>query len=133
MSYPPELEPFGVKVSVIDPGNYRSEITANMRDRLVEAGYTGKGSLYEDQMEGLLKGPTDRAQYKEPDEVAEAFLQALSDENPRRRYMVVPNQLEAEWTIRAAIGRVVQLNRGQPYAYDRETLIRLLDEALSTQ
>jgi NAD(P)-dependent dehydrogenase (short-subunit alcohol dehydrogenase family) len=125
-----ELKPFDVQVSVIEPGNYRSEIMAGMRQRLIEGGYTGKGSLYEKQIERLLERPTDRAEFKEPDEVAAAVLHALSDEKPRLRYMVVPNQREAEMTIKAAIARVVQLNQEQPYAYDREALIELLDEAL---
>ena len=47
------------------------------------------------------------------------------------RYGFVPSRREAEMTIKAAIARVVQLNEGQPYAYDREALIRLLDEALA--
>ena len=63
--------------------------------------------------------------------MAEAFLHALTDEHPKRRYMVVPEQREAEITIKAAIARVVQLNEGQPYTYDREALIKMLDEALA--
>ncbi len=34
-------------------------------------------------------------------------------------------------TIKAAIARVVQLNEGQPYTYDREALVKMLDEALA--
>ena len=126
-----ELMPFGVHVSVVEPGNYRSEIMTSMRDRLTDAGYGGEGSRYRGQWERMLGGPTDRAQYKEPDEVAEVFLRALSDEKPQRRYMVVPNQREADLTIKAAIARVVQINANQPYAHDREALIKLLDEALA--
>jgi len=125
-----ELAPFGVHVGVIEPGNYRSEIMANMRERLAEGGYGGDGSRYQKQLDRLLAQPTDRTQYKEPDEVAAAFLQALTDAAPRRRYMVVPNQREAELTIRTALARIVQLNAAQPYAYDREGLIKLLDEEL---
>jgi NAD(P)-dependent dehydrogenase (short-subunit alcohol dehydrogenase family) len=128
-----ELAPFGVRVSVVDPGNYRSEITVSMRQRLLEGGYTGEGSLYAGQMERMLEGPGDRSEYKQPDEVAATFLEALRDDTPRRRYMVVPNQLEADLTLRAAVARVVQLNEGQPYARDREGLIELLDEALDAR
>ena len=128
-----ELQPFGVHVSVIDPGNYRSEIMVNSHQRLVEGGYGGEGSLYKAQVERMLQSPTDRAQYKEPDDVADAFLHALSDDHPRRRYMVVPNQREAELTIRAAMARVVQLNEGQQFAYDRDALIKMLDEALAAR
>lgn len=128
-----ELQPFGVQVSVIDPGNYKSEIMASMRERLLDSGYTGAGSRYEKQMERLLSGPTDRGQFKEPDEVAQAFLHALRDPEPRRRYLVVPNPGEAELTLKAALARVVQLNAEQPYALDRDALVRLLDEALAAQ
>jgi len=128
-----ELAPFGVQVSVIEPGNYRSEIMTNMRERLVAGGYGGDGSRYQKQLDRLLEQPTDRAQFKEPDEVAAAFLAALTDAAPKRRYLVVPNQREAELTIRAAMARLVQLNAGQPYAYDRDGLIKLLDEELRRQ
>lgn len=126
-----ELAPFGVQVSVVEPGNYRSEIMTNMRERMSDAGYGGEGSRYRGQWERMLDGPTDRAQHKEPGEVAEAFLRALADEKPQRRYMVVPNQREADLTLKAAMARVVQLNANQPYAHDREGLIKLLDEALA--
>lgn len=128
-----ELAPFGVQVSLIDPGNYKSEIMANMRQRLLDSGYASKGSRYERMMELLLASPTDRDQYKEPDEVAQAFLAAMSAEKPKRRYLVVPNQAEAATTIKAALARVVQLNADQPYTYDRDALVKLLDEALAAR
>lgn len=126
-----ELGPLGVQVSVIDPGNYRSEISANARQRLEAQGYSPENSRFRREMERLLAGPADRATEKDPAEVAEAFLHALTDATPKRRYMVVPNAREAEATIRAALARVAQLNAEQPYSYDRDGLIRLLDEALA--
>jgi NAD(P)-dependent dehydrogenase (short-subunit alcohol dehydrogenase family) len=126
-----ELAPFGVQVSVIEPGNYRSEIMVGMRQRLLDGGYAGEGSRYQKQLDRLVQQATDRSQYQEPDEVAAAFLAALTAEKPKRHYLVVPNQREAELTLRAAIARVVQLNRDQPFAYDREALIKLLDEELA--
>jgi hypothetical protein len=58
-------------------------------------------------------------------------LRALSDPNPQRRYLVVPNQAEADLTIRKQIEELVQLNGSQPYSYDRKTLIEMLDAALA--
>ena len=49
--------------------------------------------------------------------------------NPKRRYMVVPNQEQAEMTIKAQLLQLVQLNEGQPCTYNRKTLIRMLDES----
>lgn len=126
-----ELEPFGVSVSVVAPGNYRSEITASLRERMRDAGYSGEGSRYAGQMERMFTGPEDREQYKDPIEVAQVFLAALLVETPRRRYMVVPDQREADMTVLAALRRVVELNGDQPYELDREALIRLLDQALA--
>ena len=45
--------------------------------------------------------------------------------------MVVPNQGEAEMTIKKQIEQLVQLNEGQPYTYDREALVKMLDSALA--
>ena len=50
---------------------------------------------------------------------------------PKRRYMVVTEQREAEIRIRKQIEPLVQLNEGQPYTYDRDSLVRMLDEALA--
>jgi hypothetical protein len=68
---------------------------------------------------------------KEPDEVAAAVELALFEPNPKRRYLVVPNAQQADMTIRTQILQLVQINEGQPYTYDREALVRMLDEALS--
>ena len=110
-----QLAPSGVMVSVVEPGNYDSDIGKSATKR------TGKENRF-----------TDRSKYKKPDEVAAAVELALSEATPKRRYMVVPEQREAEITIRKQIEQLVQLNEGQPYTYEREALIRMLDEALST-
>ncbi len=60
-----------------------------------------------------------------------AALHALFDDKPLRRYMVVPNEQEAGWTIGKAVEELVQLNEGQAYAYSREQLIAMLDAAMA--
>ena len=127
-----ELERFNVAVAAVEPGNYRSRITASMVRRMRGAGYSAEGSRYGSMLD-LIRGPLDRSQYGEPDAVAQAALDFLSSESPRRRYMVVPNQLEAEITIRQALQEVVQLNEGHPFSYTRDELLRLLDEALGEE
>ncbi len=109
-----EMAPRGVQVSVVEPGNYNSEISRSAAKRMGSAGFG------------------DRSRYKEPDEVAAVVLQALSEQNPKRRYMITPNQREAEVTIRKAIEVLVQLNEGQQYTYDRDALVKMLDESLAT-
>jgi len=109
-----EMAPLGVQVSVVEPGSYKSEI---FRNEVQRAG-TGTQLL-------------DFASHaKDPDEVAVAVEQALFDPNPKPRYMVVPEEQQARVTIRTQIEKLVELNEGQPYAYDRDTLVKMLDEAL---
>ena len=126
-----EMEKFDVQVSVIEPGNYNSAIVGTKLRRRKERGQTTDGSLFEEEIEALLERPADRSIYKEPDEVSAALMHAMFDDNPKRRYMVVPNERGAEVTIRQMIAELVQLNEGQEYTYDREALINMLDQALA--
>ena len=109
-----DLAPLGVAVSVIEPGNYRSDIGKNATQR------TGAETRF-----------TDRSKYKVPDEVAAATERALFEASPKRRYLVVPEEHEAEITIRKQIEQLIQLNEGQPYTYERTALIKMLDDALA--
>ena len=59
-----------------------------------------------------------------------AALHALFADAPKRRYLVTPNQEEAEITIKGALTRIAQLNADQPYELDREQLIEMLDAAM---
>ncbi|MDF1799041.1 MAG: SDR family oxidoreductase [Planctomycetota bacterium] len=126
-----ELAPLGVDVAVIEPGNYRSEIMTSMAERMRAKGYTTEGSLFEAQMDGLFGSRLDRGQYKDPIEVAQAFLDFLTSEAPKRRYMVVPHTGEAELTVKASLRRAVQRNADQPYELSRDELVALLDELLA--
>ena len=70
---------------------------------------------------------------KEPDEVSAAFAHALFDDAPLRRYVVVPNEAEQQYTIRTKVVELVQLNQWGPYSYDRDELVKMLDEVLVEQ
>lgn len=118
-----QLSAAGVRVSVVEPGNYNSDIGKSALARMGMDSPAARSTSY--------AARADRSKYKEPDEVAAAVEQALFEPEPKRRYMVVPNQEEAEITIRKQIEQLVQLNEGQPYAYDRTTLVKMLDEALA--
>jgi NAD(P)-dependent dehydrogenase (short-subunit alcohol dehydrogenase family) len=119
-----EMEEHGVAVSVVEPGSYESRIRHKV---VVNAKQKGAPDERIDALEEWRD-----SDYKEPDEVAAAVYDFMVSDNPRRRYMVVPNQTEAEITIRKMIEETVQLNQDQPYAYDRDELIRMLDEALAS-
>ena len=124
-----EMKKFGVGVSVVEPGNYNSNIIKNMKKR---GGSISDDSLFKEDMQQLFQYFTeDRSNHKDPDEVAAAVEHALFSEQPKLRYMVVPNQQQAQLTIRKAIEKVIQLNEQQPYTYDRKTLIEMLDKAIA--
>ena len=110
-----EMAPLGVQVSVVEPGSYKSEIFKNETQR------SGTGAQMVEYASHL----------KDPDEVAVAVEQSLFDPNPKRRYMVVPDERQARLTIGTQIQQLVELNERQPYTYDRDTLVKMLDEALA--
>ena len=127
-----EMERFGVHVSVIEPGNYESDIGKNIARRMKARGLSSDGSLYKEELDRMVgRINSDEPLGGDPNEVAEAALHALFDDNPKRRYMVVPNERQAEVTVRKAMEEMVQLNQGQKYSYGREELIRMLDELMA--
>lgn len=129
-----EIEPLGVLVSVIEPGNYNSAIGDSAKVRMLKKNedYARSGSPFAEAYKAMLERDWDRSDYKEPDEVAEAALHAMFAEKPLRRYMVVPNEREAGWTIGKQIQELVQLNDWQAYSYSREQLIEKIDAAMAS-
>lgn len=130
-AYAEEMGEQGVHVSVIEPGGYRSRIREKVALSMIGKSQTGPVELSEEERQQLEAIKESFGELKEPHEVADAALHAMSAEKPKRRYMVVPKQEEAEITIRAALGKVAQLNRDQPYEYSRDELIEMLDAALA--
>jgi NAD(P)-dependent dehydrogenase (short-subunit alcohol dehydrogenase family) len=110
-----KLAPLGVKVTVVEPGNFASEIGNNAAKRAGQETRLGN-----------------RNQLKQPDDVAAAVELALFDAEPKRRYLVVPHQGEAERTIKKQIEQLVQLNEGHAYTYSRDELVKMLDVAMAT-
>ena len=126
-----EMEPLGVSVSVVEPGNYKSNIRRSSVSREAEKLEAAGGEITQEMKKAYEETSARELSYKEPDEVSEAFMHALFNDNPLRRYMVVPNAEEQGWTIGAKVGELVQLNQWGPYSYSRDELVALLDEALS--
>ena len=129
-----EMKRFGVKVSLIEPGTYRSKIGESAAGRMKQRDQSNDGSQFQaDMNESMEWVTTTLANSGDPNEVAEAVMHALFDANPKPRYLVVPNQEQAQWTINRAMERLVELNASQKYSYDREALIKMLDQAMAKQ
>ncbi|MDX2415959.1 MAG: SDR family oxidoreductase [Xanthomonadales bacterium] len=127
-----EMKRFGVKVSLIEPGTYQSKIGTSAVSRMEQREQKLDGSEFKTDMDESVEFlTTTLAQSGDPNEVAETVMQALFDENPKSRYLIVPNQEQARWTINRAIQRLVEQNSDQKYSYDREALIEMLDQALA--
>lgn len=128
-----ELADTGVQVSIIEPGSYKSMIrrttVARIRKGIEAAGGTVTDEIKEQMQKQVDREPT----LAEPDAVSDAAMHALFSDEPRRRYMVVPDQFEAEITIRKIISEMVQLNEGHEFSYDRDQLVDMLDQALNPQ
>jgi NAD(P)-dependent dehydrogenase (short-subunit alcohol dehydrogenase family) len=126
-----EMEPHGVAVSVVEPGNYKSNIRRSSVAREAEQAKAAGGEVTEEMKKAYEAAAKRELSYKEPDEVSEAFMHALFDDKPLRRYVVVPNAEEQDVTIRTKVNELVQLNQWGPYSYSRDQLVGLLDDALS--
>ena len=127
-----ELAKFDVKVSIIDPGGFRSNIGKNIHKRLKEESMHFNNSLYKEELQGnwALSGG-DLSTFQDPEDVVAKIEHALFADNPERRYMAVNDADLAESTMRAIIEHMVELNHKQPFSYDRDGLIKLLDEELA--
>ncbi len=126
-----EMEPHGVVVSVVEPGNYKSNIRRSRVARDIAQAKAAAREVTEEMQKAYEATAKRELSYKEPDEVSAAFMHALFDDNPLRRYVVVPNAEEQEFTIRTKVNELVQLNQWGPYSYNRDQLVEMLDEALS--
>ena len=126
-----EMAPFGVRSSLIEPGNYRSEIGRNTMTQAQAAATRLKGTPFEAQATRMVAAMGNYDNYPEPDDVAKAALHALFDPAPKMRYMVVATARQAEVTIVKAIQELVELNQAHAFSYDRAALIRMLDSALA--
>jgi len=129
-----EMKQFGVSVSLIQPGAYRSSIGKNALDRMEQRNQTAADSQFEKQMsEGISWLNHFEKDAGDPTEVAEVVVKSLFDVRPKPRYLIVPNQEQAYWTINRAIERMVEQNNDQKFSYDRAELIEMLDAALAKQ
>ena len=129
-----EMKQFGVNVSLIEPGAYRSNIGISALDRMKQQNQSVADSQFKPQMkEGINWLNHFEKDAGDPSEVAEVVMKSLFDDHPRPRYMIVPTQEQAYWTINRAIERMVEQNSDQKFSYDRAELIEMLDAALAKQ
>lgn len=124
-----ELARFGVRVSLIEPGNYGTEIGRNLLARMDTS--IVKGSRFEAQMRSTVNAMRQFENNPPPDDVADAVLDAMTSADPKARYLVVPVQNQAAVVFRKMMEEIAQLNESHKFSYDRDALVRMLDSALA--
>ncbi len=126
-----QMAPLGVRSSVIEPGNFRSDIGRSTKGQVELAAARAVGTPFEAQMKRLVTVMDNYETYPEPDAEAEAALHALFSDAPKRRYMVVSNARKVDVTINKSIDQLVQLNQRHKFSYGSGVLVRKLGSALA--
>jgi len=120
-SYHQEMQEFGVHASIIEPGGYNTNIITNADNE----------SLPDEVRESIqTKLRTFRFAGRPPHDIADAVLEAMTAEFPKRRYMVVPRENQAKTAIMSALTKVAELNSNQEYEYTNDELVKMLEQLL---
>lgn len=128
-----ELQGFGVHVSAVNPGGFRSEIDATSCKRML-ADINADWGLFEERRQEMLGDcrrsiqPGSATRGMPPIAMINAVEHALIDEKPRSRYLVVSKQIEAADTIVQATKEMLRLNGGHNHSYTRDEIVGLVDD-----
>lgn len=125
-----ELARFNVRVSAVEPGNYRSEAGRAALGRLGDVEARAARSRYPEEIRGLGRNMSNYDQYAEPVDVAEAVHHALSAEQPKSRYLVTTSPVGMQRVSQKSLEELVELNRSHRFTIPRDSLVTLLDAAL---
>jgi NAD(P)-dependent dehydrogenase (short-subunit alcohol dehydrogenase family) len=129
-----EMGTVGVRVSVIEPGPYKSSAIASNCNRRSKQGYDPAESLFAElaaELATLCKGDSNYP-FPEPDAVADAVMDALFSDHPKARYLAITDRRHAEGMLRDVLKNLVELSgNGHAFSFSRDELVSMLDESLS--
>jgi NAD(P)-dependent dehydrogenase (short-subunit alcohol dehydrogenase family) len=125
-----DLAGTGVKVSIVEPGSYKSHIRRSAVARAMQQMEAAGAAPGEEMAKRAESTVTRELSLPEPDAVSDAYLHALFSDEPKRRYMVVPTEQQARSTIGKQIQELVELNEWHAYSFSRDELVEMLDAAL---
>ncbi len=130
-----EVSAFGVHVSTIEPGNFRSEISSNfLALKGPEFREMVRRSAFSKELQAMFafasgdSSDPHRARYLEPRPVAEAVSDALFSATPKARYLVADHQGQdqANRIYDRVLTKLSQLNEKHPYTLTGEELAKRL-------
>jgi NAD(P)-dependent dehydrogenase (short-subunit alcohol dehydrogenase family) len=132
-----EFRPLGIKVSVVEPGEFRSNIGSNfLARREGRPAPASDKSPFRETMQNYLSqmratpGEVDRSRYPDPLPVAEAVVDALFSKDPKRRYMVGSRQ-DTDAALTQVMRLLAQLNQRHEHSLTAEELAQRLRETVS--
>jgi len=123
-----EMARFDVSVSVVEPGNYASQIGNTAKAHILSSNYWPETTQYAQERTSVLESLPHVTKGKDPQDVADAVLNIMTSDAPKRRYMIAPTEEQADRTLRTNMRKTLQLNQNQAYSYDMEVLINMLKE-----
>lgn len=126
-----EMSSKGVSVSVIEPGNYQSHIRRSTMKRMFAKMEAAGGTITDEMKKQYDQLAAYELSLQKPDAVSEAFMHALFDDKPLRRYVVTATPQEQTLTINTKIRQMVELNQWGPHSKSREQLIEMLEKVLA--
>jgi len=127
-----ELEPLGVKVSIVEPGAFKTNIWRKTAEHSLRRQEAADIEITEEQRRQAAALVAYGEAQPEPHAVAEAVVHALFSESPKRRYLVTHDQQQATSTITHAMRRVVELNTDHEYSFSAGELTDMLNNTLAT-
>lgn len=128
-----EMSNLDVFVAAVEPGNFASEIGLTRCKRRVQDTDAEPYVYFEERRLQMLESCRQRLEAgieeegTPPDAVAAAVEHALFDDNPKEHYLVVPEQLEAGWTIAKVIEELLVINARHEHSYTRDEVVAYID------
>ncbi len=134
-----ELQPFGMHVSIVQPGGIISKVGANSFEKLIEHLENARPPFDEEAKQILASFEAPHEDHSDepesatnrkpssPEIVSTAVYDALFSEKPKLRYLV-GTHWEGNRVINALIEKLLDENDNPQHNYSREQLITMLDE-----
>ena len=125
-----ELRQFGIKVSTIEPGDFRSNITLNALRFLKKDELLNQSRYSEELTKYIRERESPRESYPTPERVSEAALHALFSENLKPRYLV-GNKQETIRVIKKIMSMLQQVNHDHDHSLSKQELIEMFGTYLA--
>ena len=128
-----ELKKYNVKVSVVEPGRYPSEIWQKNHARILRIAQKNKDKRFNQEVKEIVEWSANSARSAatepRPKIIPDAVLDALFSKHPRFRYCPCAYEGELTWAIEGPIVRSVQANLGGgEFTISKKGLHSLLDK-----